>query len=145
MFVGGCSGSTAGGIKVIRVATLFKQALNELRYLVHPQGIFTLRIGDRRVKKDILYPVAMFFFLYIGLVLVTTLVVAGSSPDLTTAFTTGLATVGNVGPGFGAIGPTQNYAFYPDAVKWWLSFAMLTGRLEVYSVLVLLTRTFWRR
>ena len=145
MFVGGCAGSTTGGIKVIRLTALFKQALNEFRYLVHPQGIFTLRIGDRRVKKDILYPVAVFFYLYIGLVLVTTLVVAGSSPDLTTAFTTGLATVGNVGPGFGAIGPAQNYAFYPDAVKWWLSFAMLTGRLEVYSVLVLLTPTFWRR
>ena len=145
MLVGGCSGSTTGGIKVIRLAALFKQALNELRYLVHPQGIFTLRIGDRRVKKDILYPVAVFFFLYIGLVLVTTLVVAGSSPDLITAFTTGLATVGNIGPGFGAIGPMQNYAFYPDAVKWWLSFAMLTGRLEVYSVLVLLSPTFWRR
>ena len=77
--------------------------------------------------------------------LVTTLVVAGSSPNLTTAITTGLATVGNVGPDFGASGPTQNYAFYPEAVKWWLSFAMLTGRLEVYSVLVLLTPTFWRR
>ena len=145
MFVGGCSGSTAGGIKVIRVATLFKQALNEFRRLIHPQGIFTLRIGDRRVKKDILYPVAMFFFLYIGMVLLTTLVVASFSPDLTTAFTTGLATVGNVGPGFGAIGPAQNYAFYPDAIKWWLSFAMLTGRLEIYSVLLLLTPAFWRR
>ena len=145
MLIGGCAGSTAGGIKVIRVATLFRQALNEFKFLIHPQGIFTLRIGDRRVKKDILYPVAMFFFLYIGLVLLTTLIVAGSSPDLATAVSTGLATVGNVGPGFGAIGPTENYAFYPAAVKWWLSFAMLTGRLEVYSVLVLLTLTFWRR
>ena len=144
MFVGGCAGSTTGGIKVIRLTALFKQALNEFRFLVHPQGIFTLRIGDRRVKKDILYPVAVFFFLYIGLVLVTTLVVAGFSPDLTTALTTGLATVGNVGPGFGAIGPSQNYAFYPDAAKWWLSFAMLTGRLEIYSVLLLLTPSFWR-
>lgn len=144
MFVGGCSGSTTGGIKMIRVATLFKQALKEFRHLIHPQGIFTLRIADRPVKKDILYPVAVFFFLYIGMVLVTTLVVAGFSPDLITAFTTGLATVGNVGPGFGGIGPTQNYAFYPDAVKWWLSFAMLTGRLEIYSVLLLLTPAFWR-
>ena len=145
MFIGGCSGSTAGGIKVIRVVTLFRQALNEIKFLIHPQGIFTLRIGERRVKKDILYPVAMFFFLYISLILLTTLIVAGASRDLTTAITTGLATVGNVGPGFGGIGPTQNYAFYPDGVKWWLSFAMLTGRLEVYSVLVLLTPAFWRR
>ena len=145
MSVGGCAGSTAGGIKVIRVVTLFRQGLNELRYLVHPQGVFTLRIGDRRVKKDILYPVAMFFFLYIGLVLVTTVVVAGASRDLTTAFTTGLATVGNVGPGFGAIGPTQNYAFYPAPREVVAQLPMLTGRLEVYSVLVLLTPTFWRR
>ena len=104
-----------------------------------------LKIGDRRVKKDILYPVAVFFFLYVTLVMVTALIVASSGQDLITAIATGLATVGNIGPGFGAIGPTHNYALFPDAVKWWLSFAMLTGRLEVYSVLVLLTPTFWRR
>ena len=145
MLVGGCAGSTAGGVKVIRLVTLFKQGLNELKYLVHPQGIFMLKIGDRRVKKDILYPVAVFFFLYVTLVMVTALVVAAAGQDLVTAISTGLATVGNIGPGFGAIGPTHNYAHYPDAVKWWLSFAMLTGRLEVYSVLVLLSPNFWRR
>ena len=105
---------------------------------LHPQD------RDRPVKKDILYPVAVFFFLYITLVMVTALIVAASGQDLVTAITTGLATVGNIGPGFGAIGPSDNYAHYPDLVKWWLSFAMLTGRLEVYSVLVLLTPTFWR-
>ena len=118
---------------------------HEMKYLVHPQGIFTLKIGDRPVKKDILYPVAVFFFLYITLVMVTALIVAASGQDLVTAITTGLATVGNIGPGFGAIGPSDNYAHYPDLVKWWLSFAMLTGRLEVYSVLVLLIPAFWRR
>ena len=81
---------------------------------------------------------------YITLVMVTALIVAASGQDLVTSITTGLATVGNIGPGFGAIGPSDNYAHYPDLVKWWLSFAMLTGRLEVYSVLVLLTPTFWR-
>ena len=115
-----------------------------MKCLVHPQGIFTLKIGDRPVKKDILYPVAVFFFLYITLVMVTALIVAASGQNLVTAITTGLATVGNIGPGFGAIGPSDNYAHYPDLVKWWLGFAMLTGRLEVYSVLVLLTPTFWR-
>ena len=78
-------------------------------------------------------------------VLVTALIVAAAGQDLVTAISTGLATVGNIGPGFGAIGPSHNYAHYPDAVKWWLSFAMLTGRLEVYSVLVLLSPNFWRR
>ena len=104
-----------------------------------------LKIGDRPVKKDILYPVAVFFFLYITLVMVTALIVAGTGQDLVTAIATGLATAGNIGPGFGAIGPTRNYAHYPDAVKWWLSFTMLTGRLEVYSVLELLSPIFWRR
>lgn len=145
MLVGGCAGSTAGGVKVIRLVTLFKQGLNELKYLVHPQGIFMLKIGDRPVKKDILYPVAVFFFLYVTLVMVTALIASAAGQDLVTAIATGLAMVGNVGPGFGAIGPTRSYAFYPDAVKWWLSFTMLIGRLEVYSVLVLLTPTFWRR
>ena len=145
MLVGGCAGSTAGGVKVIRLVTLFKQGLNELKYLVYPRGIFTLKIGGHRVRKDVLYPVAVFFFFYITLVMVTALIVAATGQDLVTAIATGLATAGNIGPGFGAVGPSHNYAFYPDAVKWWLSFAMLTGRLEVYSVLVLLTPTFWRR
>ena len=144
MLVGGCAGSTAGGVKVIRLVTLFKQGLNELKYLVHPQGIFTVNIGDRPVKKDILFPVAVFFFLYVTLVMVTALIVAAAGQDLVTAISTGLATVGNIGPGFGNIGPSHNYAHFPDLVKWWLSLAMLTGRLEVYSVLVLLSPAFWR-
>ena len=145
MFVGGCAGSTAGGVKVIRLVTLFKQGLNELRYLVHPQGIFLVKIGERPVKKDIIYTVAVFFFLYVGLVLLTTLVVASAGTDLFSALATGLATVGNIGPGFGAIGPTLDYGHFPLYVKWWLSMAMLIGRLEVYSVLLLFTGAFWRR
>ena len=145
MFVGGCSGSTAGGVKVIRLVTLFKQGLNELRYLVHPRGIFLVKISERPVKKDIIYTVAVFFFLYVGLVLLTTLIVAAAGTDLLSAFATGLATVGNIGPGFGAIGPTLDYGHFPMYVKWWLSLAMLIGRLEVYSVLLLFTGVFWRR
>ena len=145
MLVGGCAGSTAGGVKVIRLVTLFKQGLNELKYLVHPQGIFMLKIGDRPVKKDLLYPVAVFFFLYVALVMATALIVSAAGQDLLSALATGLAMAGNIGPGFGAVGPARNYAHYPDLVKWWLSFAMLVARLEVYTVLVLLTPTFWRR
>ena len=145
MLVGGCAGSTAGGVKVIRLVTLFKQGLNELKYLVHPQGIFMLKIGDRPVKKDLLYPVAVFFFLYVALVMATALIVSAAGEDLLSALATGLAMAGNIGPGFGAVGPARNYAHYPDLVKWWLSFAMLVARLEVYTVLVLLTPTFWRR
>jgi trk system potassium uptake protein TrkH len=78
------------------------------------------------------------------MLLLTTLVVASGGNDLTTSLSSALVTVGNIGPGFGKIGPTLNYAFYPDYIKWFLSLAMMVGRLEVYTVLVLLTPRFWR-
>lgn len=145
MFVGGCAGSTSGGVKVVRIITLCKQAANELRYLIHPRGVFPTRVAARPLKKDILYPIATFFFLYVIILIVTMLVVASAGADLLTAFSTALSTVGNIGPGFGAIGPAENYAHYPVGVKLFLSLGMLTGRLELYSVVVLLTPAFWRK
>lgn len=145
MFVGGCSGSTGGGIKVIRIVTLFKQGFNEMKYLVHPRGIFSLRISGKTVRKQIVYAISGFFFLYIAMLLLVTFVVAFSGQDILTSVSVALATVGNIGPGFGNIGPAENYAFLPDVVKWFLSLAMLTGRLELYTVLVLFTPTFWKR
>lgn len=145
MFVGGCSGSTGGGIKVIRIVTLFKQGLNEMKYLTRPRGIFTMKISGIPIKKDIVYAISGFFFLYIAIVMVVTLIVATAEQDVLTAFTTALATVGNIGPGFGNIGPTNNYAFYPDHIKWILSVAMLAGRLEIYTFLVILTPHFWKK
>jgi len=145
MFVGGCSGSTGGGIKVIRLVTLLKQGINEMKYLVHPRGVFMIRLSGQTVKKDIVYAVSGFFFLYIFLLLVVTMIVAASGTDVLTSFTTALATVGNIGPGFGMVGPTDNYAFYPDYVKWVLSAAMIIGRLEIYTILVLFTPMFWKK
>jgi len=145
MFVGGCAGSTGGGIKVIRLVTLLKQGINEMKYLVHPRGIFVIRLSGQTVKKDIVYAVSGFFFLYIFLLLVVTMIVASSGTDVITSFTTALATVGNIGPGFGMVGPTENYAFYPDYVKWALSAAMIIGRLEIYTILVLFTPSFWKK
>lgn len=145
MFVGGCAGSTGGGVKVVRVITLFKQGANELRYLIHPRGVFPTRVATRPLKKDILYPIATFFYLYVVILIATMLVVASAGADLLSAFSTALATVGNIGPGFGAVGPAENYAHYPVGVKLFLSLGMLTGRLELYSVVVLLTPAFWRK
>jgi trk system potassium uptake protein TrkH len=145
MFVGGCAGSTGGGIKVIRIVTLLKQGLNEMKYLVHPRGIFTLRLSGHPVRKNIVYAISGFFFFYMFTLLTVTMLVASCGTDLFTSLTTALATVGNIGPGFGLVGPTENYAFYPDYVKWVLSIAMLIGRLEIYTVLVLLTPMFWKR
>jgi trk system potassium uptake protein TrkH len=145
MFVGGCSGSTGGGIKVIRIVTLFKQAINEMKYLIHPKAIFPLRLSGQVVRKNIVYAISGFFFLYITILLLVTFVVSMAGVDLLSALSTALATVGNIGPGFGIIGPTNNYAHFPDLVKWVLSFAMLAGRLELYTVLVLFTPMFWKR
>ncbi len=145
MFIGGCSGSTGGGPKVIRIVALFKLALNEMRYMSRPRGIFRVRINGEPVKKDFLYSVSGFVLLYILCLMTVTIIVSIFGTDLVTGFTTALVTVGNIGPGFGKIGPTMNYAFYNPFVKWVLSAAMLAGRLEVYTVLILLTPSFWSR
>ena len=144
MFIGGCSGSTGGGIKVIRIASLFKQAITEMKYLAHPRGIFPIQLKGVSLKKDTVYSISGFFFLYLLMLIATTGVVASGGNDILTSLSSALVTVGNIGPGFGKIGPTLNYAFYPDYIKWFLSFAMMVGRLEVYTVLVILTPKFWR-
>ena len=143
-FIGGCSGSTGGSIKVIRIVTLFKLGIHEMKHMSHPRRVFSLRLGRSALKEDMVYSVSGFFFLYLLILLLTTLVVASGGNDLITSLSSALVTVGNIGPGFGRIGPTLNYAFFPDYIKWFLSFAMMVGRLEVYTVLVLFMPRFWR-
>ena len=144
MFFGGCAGSTGGGIKIVRIVTLAKQGVHEMKYLLHPRAVFQISFGGQTVRKNVLYAISGFVFLYMILLLLTSLVVASGGFDIITSFTTALATLGNIGPGFGRIGPVENYAFYPDYIKWYLSFIMMTGRLEVFTILVIFTPTFWR-
>ena len=146
MIIGGCAGSTAGGLKIIRLLIMFKQIMKEFKLLVFPKGIFSLKIGNRSINKNIVYPVFGFFFLYTLLVALTTIVFASNGHEFETAISSSVAIVSNHGPGTGSLsGPTGNYSTYSDGVKWWLSFAMITGRLEIYSVLILLTPFFFRR
>ncbi len=145
MFIGGCSGSTGGGIKVIRIITLAKLAINEMKYLAHPRGVFRIKVGGETLKKSIVYTIAAFFFLYLFMLLLTAAVVASAGNTILTSFSAALVTLGNIGPGFGKIGPSGNYAFLPNYVKWFLSFAMMVGRLELYTVLIIFTPKFWRR
>ena len=145
MFIGGCSGSTGGGIKVIRVVTLFKLWIGNVKYMLHPRGIFSLKVGNTTIRKEIIYTIAGFFGLYILTVLGAFLVVASSGADLMTSLSAALATVGNIGPGFGGVGPAENYFFFPPYVKWILSLAMMAGRLELFTVFVLLVPQFWKR
>ena len=97
------------------------------------------------VKKEIVNAISGFVFLYLFLILFTALVVATGGNDILTSVSTALVTLGNIGPGFGKISPAGNYAFYPAYIKWYLSFIMMAGRLEVYTVLVLLTPKFWKK
>jgi trk system potassium uptake protein TrkH len=145
MFVGGCSGSTAGGIKVIRHVVLWKQAGNELNRLIYPRGVFNIHLNKRVGRKDVIYSVASFFFLYIAVVSITTLVTASSGTDVFSSFSAALSITGNIGAGFGAVGPAHNYGAFPNYVKWFYSFAMITGRLELWTVFIMFHPAFWRK
>ena len=145
MLIGGSAGSTGGGLKVVRIVTVIKQGFNEMRYLIHPRGVFTIRLNRQPVRKDIVYSITGLAFLYVFMLLLTAIVVASGGHDLLTSFTTALATLGNIGPGFGRIGPVESYAFFQDYIKWYLSAIMMVGRLEIYTVLVLITPAFWKR
>jgi trk system potassium uptake protein TrkH len=144
MFIGGCSGSTGGGIKVVRIVVIFKQAANEIRRLLYPRGVFSIRLNGKVGRRDVVYGTAGFVALYMALVLGVTLVVSSSGADVLSSFTAALATVGNIGPGLSMVGPAQNYASFPDYVKWVFSFAMIAGRLELWTIFVLFARGFWR-
>jgi trk system potassium uptake protein TrkH len=145
MFIGGCSGSTAGGIKVIRLVVLYKQAGNELRRVISPQGIFSVRLNGKVGRRDVVYGVAGFIFLYLFLVMITTLLTAAAGVDIFSAFSAALAMAGNMGLGFGAVGPGRSYGAFPDPLKWLFSFVMIAGRLEFWTVFVLFRPEYWRR
>jgi len=145
MFIGGCAGSTGGSIKVIRIYTLLKQAVNELKYNIHPKGVFSLTINGQSLRKNLIFSVSGFFFLYIATFMFVALLVSAFGVDLLTSIGASAATLGNIGPGFGKVGPVSNYAWLPIPVKWILSFAMLTGRLEIYTVFVLFSPSFWKK
>jgi len=145
MFIGGCSGSTSGGIKVVRILILLKQALNEMKFLLHPRGIFMIKLNKQPVKKDIVYAVSGFFFLYIGTILFITLIVASGGNSITTSLSASLATLGNIGPGFGSVGPSETYAHLSNYVKWALSLGMIAGRLEIYTFFIIFTPYFWKK
>ncbi len=145
MFIGGCAGSTGGGPKVVRIIALLKQGFTEMKYLLHPRSVFTVKLNGARLRKSVVYTIAGFIVLYLFFLILTTIVVSTGGYDLETSFSTALVTLGNIGPGFGLVGPSQNYAFFPAGVKWYLSFIMMLGRLELYTVLVLFSPQFWRR
>ena len=145
MFVGGSAGSTGGGMKVSRYLVLLKHSGLQLKKFFHPRAVFSLKVGGKSYPDDIVISIFQFFFLYIFLTATGTVMMTGFGLDIKSALTSVLATLGNIGPGFGEVGPAQNYAFLSNPAKYLLSFFMLVGRLEIFTVLVLFLPSFWRK
>jgi len=142
-FVGGCAGSTGGGIKVIRFLLLIKQGAREILRLIHPNAQIPVRVGEKTIPPRVVEAVWGFFALYVASFTVMYLALAATGIDLMTAFSAVAASINNLGPGLENVG--ANYAGLHDPAKWILCFAMLLGRLEIFTLLVLLSPAFWQR
>jgi trk system potassium uptake protein TrkH len=145
MFLGASAGSTGGAMKCLRVMLCFKYCYKELFLLIHPRAVSHVKIAGKAVPEDVLRSVLGFLALYVGLYALAVVVLAGLGVDFVTSIGAVAATLGNVGPGFGMVGPTENFSMIPVAGKWLLSWCMLLGRLEVYTLLILLVPEFWQR
>ena len=144
MFFGGMGGSTTGGMKIVRIMLLFKYAVTEVRRMLHTRALIPIRIGKRYVKEDVIKNTMGFFLFYISAFVVATLVLSAMDLDLVTAIGAAASAMGNVGPALGEFGPTDNYALLSAPGKWVLTFCMLLGRLEIFTIMVLFSRTFWK-
>ncbi len=144
-FCGGMAGSTGGGVKILRHVLMFKNSFREIRQLIHPSAVIHVRLNDEVVPQNVMRNVLSFIVLYIGGIGIGTGAMALVGLDLLSAFATTMSCIGNIGPAFGAFGPTENYSEVPMLGKWVLSFLMMAGRLELFTVLILFAPAFWRR
>jgi trk system potassium uptake protein TrkH len=137
MFVGGCAGSTGGSVKVVRILIMVKKIAVDLRRMVRPHAVFPLRVGVKTIPDDVVSSVTTFILLFLILFLTGGLMLTLLGVDALSAFSASVACLGNVGPGLGVVGPTSNYAHLPAAAKLLLAFLMIVGRLELYTILIL--------
>ncbi len=146
MFSGACAGSTSGGVKLVRLIVLGKNSYLELKRQIHPKAILPVRFNSKAIQQDVVSRILSFFVFFVILFIVGSLIMAAMGLDFMTAVGSVAATLGNIGPGIGAVGPgdPQNFAAIPTGGKWFLSFLMLLGRLELFTVLMLFSPFFWR-
>jgi len=145
MFLGASAGSTGGGMKCIRIMLCMKYCYKEIFLLIHPRAITHVKIGGKVIPEDVLRSVLAFVALYLGLFVICSILLAGTGVDFLTSISAVASAIGNIGPGFGMVGPVENYALIPTSGKWILIWCMLIGRLEVYTVIILLVPEFWRK
>lgn len=145
MFLGSMAGSTGGGIKIVRIILLVKHCYQEIIRIIHPHATTVVKLGNIPVSQTIMRSIWGFFLLYVGIYIAGTLALAALGMDMISALTAMATCLGNVGPGFGSVGPMDNFAGVPFIGKWLLIFSMLLGRLEIYTIIVLLMPAFWRK
>jgi len=145
MFLGASAGSTGGGMKCLRIMLLLKFCYKELFSLIHPRAVKPIKIGGVPVTDDIIRSVLGFLGLYIGLFVISSVILSGMGVDFMTSVSAVAATIGNIGPGLGGVGPMQNFAQIPLLGKWLLIWCMLLGRLEIYTIIIILVPEFWRK
>jgi trk system potassium uptake protein TrkH len=143
-FVGGSAGSTGGGVKVVRILLLFKNSFYELKRLVHPSAVIPIRYNNKVVDQKIVTNILAFFVFYIIIFMISAVLMSFWTSDIYSAFSAVATTLGNVGPGFGEIGPMENFYHLPNLAKWFLAFLMMLGRLELFTVLILFSPSFWK-
>jgi len=144
MFIGGMGGSTAGGMKVIRCMLLVKYAALETRRMLHSRALIPVKIGKKLIKEDVVKNTLGFFLFFMSAFILSTIILTIFGLDLESAIGAAASSMGNIGPGLGAFGPTDNYALLSNPGKWVLTFCMLLGRLEIFTVIVLFSKTFWK-
>lgn len=145
MFIGGSAGSTGGGVKIIRILLLVKNSLLEMKRSIHPQAIIPVKYNKKSVSQQLIFNVMAFFLIYFIIFSVGTILVSLFGYDFETSIGASIATLGNIGPGIGQVGPVDNYSFFSGPVKWILSFLMLLGRLELFTILIVISPAFWKR
>ncbi len=145
MMCGGCAGSTAGGMKVVRVAVFVKSIKSHFIRMLHPRQVSIVKLNERPVPTGTIYKVMAMFSVYVILIFLSNFILQILGLDVESAFGTSISAFSNTGPGLGLTGPAFTWASVPDAGKWMLSFAMLMGRLEIFTFLIVLTPEFWRK
>ena len=145
MFFGGSAGSTGGGIKIARIVILLKNLYLEFKRLIHPNAIIPVRLNGKAVEASVVRNVLAFILFYLVIFFVSTLIMTFTGLDIVSAMGAVIASLGNIGPGIGSVGPAENFSHISVFGKWFLSFLMLIGRLELFTVLILFSPSFWRK
>jgi trk system potassium uptake protein TrkH len=145
MFIGGSAGSTGGGMKVMRIVLILKNSLMEFKRLIHPHAIVPVRYNNMPLKSQVVTNVLAFAVIYILIFVIGTIVMSAMGLELNTSMSAVITSLGNIGPGLGEVGPSYSFSGIPAAGKWFLSFLMLVGRLEIFTVLILITPIFWKK